>query len=177
MSNISLEKTFSNSCRYSRIFALVISCFQDTSARHCKVVPVAWRCSSGWRFTYSRCSPPSRASSGPRETTLESNPSNSSSKSSRWGPEQQTWTRWSTLHCSWHCFHTSILHMWHLSGHQLITTFQVCQSISRLCSWSQVNPRLMSCFLRLVNAKDVHSICPLYWRIVSTISMINPASL
>ena len=148
MSNISLEKTSSNSHRYSGIFALAFSCFWDASARCCEVVAVAWRCSSGWRFTYSRCSPPSRVSSGPRETTLESEPlesepSNSSSKSSGWGPERQTWTRWSTLCCSCHCFHTSILHMWHLSRHQLITTFQVCQSISRLCSWSQVNLRMM----------------------------------
>ena len=126
------------------------------------MVVVAQRCSSGWRFTYSRCSPPSRVSSGPRETTseskpLESEPSNSSSKSNRWGLERQTWTRRSTLCYSCHCFHTSILHVWHLSGHQLITTFQVCQSISGLCSWSQVNPRMTSCFPRLVTVKDVRS--------------------
>ena len=126
MSNVSLEKTSSNPCRYFGIFTLTFSCFWDAT-RCCKVVPVAWRCSSGWRFTYSRCSPPSRVSSGPRETTLESKsseskpsesePSNSSSKSNGWGPEQQTWTRWSTLCCSCHCFHMSIKHVWHLSGH------------------------------------------------------------
>ena len=187
MSNISLEKTSSNSYRYSRIFTSAFSCFRDASARRCEVVAVAQRCSLGWRFTYSRCSPPSRVSSGPRETTSESGPSesepsesepsNSSSESSRWGPEQQTWTWWSTLCCSCHCFHMSILHVWHLSGHRLITTFRVCQSISGLCSWSQVNPRMTSCFLRLVTVNNMRSVCPLYQRIVSTISVIDPASL
>ena len=87
VSNISLEKTSLNSCSYSGIFALAFLCFWDASARCCEVVPVAWRCSSGQRFTYSRCSPPFRVSSGQRETTLESESSeskssNSSSKSS-----------------------------------------------------------------------------------------------
>ena len=87
MSNVSLEKTSSNSCRYSGIFASAFSCFWDASERHCEVVPVAQRCSLGQRFTYSRCSPASRVSSGPRETTpesksSESNPSDPSESSS-----------------------------------------------------------------------------------------------
>ena len=74
-------------------------------------------------------------------------------------------------------FQISSLHpIQHLGRHRVISTLPVLQSISGLCSLSQVIPSIMFCLPRLVTENSACSECFSYWMINSTTSDMLPAS-
>jgi hypothetical protein len=64
----------------------------------------------------------------------------------------------------------------HLGRHRVISTFPVLQSISGLCSLSQVIPSIIFCLPRLVTENKARSECLSYRMINSTTSKILLAS-